>query len=296
MKRFLKLILLYSCIILALFAAAEIYVERLPNPAKDKHQWMKKHSKEVTTLVLGNSHTFYGISPRLLGERAFSLAQVSQTYRYDDYLLQHYEMPQLKHVILPYSYMSLWEDFESQEDKRFNAIRYRVYMDVDLHPRWSRYGLECLSLPSFKEKLKSIFLPSQLSWDSLGWGDHYKGHRFEEWDNGEERVKENTYHNTSVVSLNMKYLNDILHFCQEKHIQVILLTMPVSGGYYIHEDKAQRLVNRIKLDQILEQHPEVNYVDLEQDLRFTDDDFYDADHLNTNGARKCTAIIREILN
>ena len=292
MNTFLRRIVVFSILVFAVIGAAEIYVEHLPNPSRIKHEWLKQHSAEVRTLVLGNSHTFYGIPPGELGGNAFSLAQVSQTYRYDDYLLRHYDFPHLEQVILPFSYMSLWEDFESQENKHFNAVRYRLYMDCDIHSRFSQYGFECLHMASFKEKLKSLYRSSLLSCDSLGWGNNYNGHRLADWDNGAQRAKENTYSDTSLVSLNLRFLRNILSYCRKRHVRIILVTMPVSPTYYKNEDKRQRHVNETIIVQILKEYPETIYLNLERDKNFTSADFYDGDHLNARGAHKCAAIIR----
>lgn len=292
MKRFTGHILLFSIFVIVFFAVTETYVEHLPNPSRYKHKWMLQHSRDIHTLVLGNSHAFYGLRSDSLGKHAFSLAQVSQTYRYDNYLLTHYDMPSLRRVVIPFSYMSLWEDFESQDDKRFNAVRYRLYMDCDIHSRLSRYGLECLHIPSFKTKLKSLYQPPQLTWDSLGWGNHYKGHRFKDWDNGVERIAENTCHDTSLVRLNLRFLEDMLNWCQHRHVQVLLVITPVSPVYFKHEDSFQRQVNRKCLADIQHRHPEITCMDYEQDGRFAPDDFYDADHLNDKGAGKLSSFIR----
>ena len=144
MKRFLLKLSLFSLPWLILLVLAEIYVESLPNISRDKHQWMLKHAPTVETLVLGHSHTLYGIRPDRLGKHAFSLAQQSQTYRYDAYLLTHYPLTRLKTIILPFNYSSLWEDFEHQPNEQFQAMRYRIYMDCDIHPRLSWYGFEIM--------------------------------------------------------------------------------------------------------------------------------------------------------
>ena len=100
MKKFLIKLSCFALPWLILSVLTEVYVESLPNIARDKHQWMLQHAEEVKTLVLGHSHTLYGIRPDMLGEGAFSLAQQSQTYRYDRYLLTHYPLKELKTIIL----------------------------------------------------------------------------------------------------------------------------------------------------------------------------------------------------
>lgn len=296
MRKFVYQIVVFSVAVLCLLGLAEVYVESQPNPSRDKHAWMLRHSDEVETLVLGNSHTFYGVSPSLLGNHAYSLAQVSQTYRYDLYLLEHYPMGKLKNIVLPFSYMSLWEDFESQKARWGEAVRYRLYMDCDIHSRWGRYGLECFSFPSFREKLKSLYRPSRLSWDSLGWGTNYTlASRKPEWDNGYERAAENTYTDTALVRLNRHFLEEIFSYCRQRNVRVVLVTTPVSSTYRRYKDRFQENVNRRCLEDMLGKFPEVVYLDLENDSRFEPSDFYDSDHLNRDGAVKLSFILSAYL-
>ena len=283
MKKFLTYVCIFAALVLALLIPAEIYVESIPNPARDKHEWMKAHATEVETLVLGSSHTFYGIMPSELGDRAFSLAQVSQTYDYDLRLLRQYDMPKLKRVILPYSYFSLWEE-------KGEPLRYRIYMDGDT----PLLPFEFTNLPVFREKLKSLYKPAELSWDSLGFGTNYTFEkRPEPWDNGKERAKANTYPDKEeLVAKNVGILNEIAETCKAKGVRLTLVTTPTRTLFRKSEDTRQKEINRRELEKFLKNHPEVEYSDFESDTRFTPGDFYDADHLNTAGARKLTSFLR----
>ena len=284
MKSFLVKIGCFTLALLAILTAMEVYVESMPNIARDKHQWMLQHSNEVKTLVLGNSHNLYGIRPDLLGEGAFSLAQQSQTYRYDCYLLQHYPMKELKTVILNVDYSLLWEDFESTPKEEFQAMRYRIYMDCDIHPRLSWYGFEVMYMPLVTEKLRSLFTPGRNHWDHLGWATEYtKEARLQDWDDGKNRAEANTRHDTDIVSMNEGILRDIFDYCQKHHIKVILLNTPVSETFRTYEDPRQRHINDQALKKLLQDNPSVTYLDWEADQRFTSDDFYDSDHLNHEG-------------
>ena len=293
MKSFLLKLGCFALAVLAVLTAMEVYVESMPNIARDKHQWMLQHSNKVKTLVLGNSHNLYGIRPDLLGEGAFSLAQQSQTYRYDRYLLQHYPMKELKTVILNVDYSLLWEDFESVPKEEFQAMRYRIYMDCDLHPRLSWYGFEVMYMPLVTEKLRSLFTPGRNHWDHLGWATEYtKEARLQDWDDGKSRAEANTCYDTDIVRLNEGILRDIFDYCQQRHIKVILLNTPVSETFRQYEDPRQRNINTQVLNRLLNDYPTVNYLDWEADPRFTSDDFYDSDHLNHEGAAKLTQAIR----
>lgn len=290
MRKFLINILIFSSIVLCLLIPSEIYVEHIPNPARYKHEWMSKHSESVRTLILGSSHTYYGVSADELDDSAFSLALVSQTYQYDLYLLKHYPMPKLKTLILPFSYFSLWEDESNMTP--FDISRYRIYMDCDMHERWSHYGFEFFATSSFIEKLKSLYTPPTETWSTRGWGTNYTlANRNEPWDNGKERAENNTYLDSTIVDNNRNYLFEIFDFCRKRNVQTILVTTPVSPTFLKHEDIRQVEINRKERDKLLSVYPEVIYLNLEDDPRFTSSHFYDADHLNTDGARLLTSLL-----
>lgn len=293
MKRFLRHIIIFSLCILVPLIAAEIYVEHLPNPSRSKHQWMQQHSRSVRTLILGSSHTLYGVNPNLFPDTAFSLAQVAQTYRYDDYLLKHYPMPRLRTVILPYSYFSLYEDFEQMPRERYNAIRYRLYMDCDIHPRISYYGFECSSINALTEKLKTLYRPARVSWDELGWGTDYTLEaRPADWDNGQEAATNNTYADTILVPLNIAFLDSIMDYCTRRRVQLLLITTPLSRQFRAHQQPRQVARNKSVLQALLRRHPAVKYIDFTGDTLFTDSDFYDSHHLNHAGAAKLTKLLQ----
>jgi hypothetical protein len=297
MKRFLLNTLLFSLLVVALIAAAETYVRHIPNPSRDKHQWMLRNSGRVETLVLGNSHSFYGVNPSLLGANCFSLAQPSQTYRYDYWLLTRYPMPRLKTVILTCSYTSLFEDLETEPDMQYWAVRYRLYMDCPLHSRLSKYAFECLHVQSFREKLTSLWRPSQLSWDSLGYGTSYGTRSLlaEGDDNGSQRAANNTYADMRSLHFCTSRLDSICAWCERRNVHLVIVAMPVSRSFRAACDSHQLAIRDRVLSRVLRRHPSVDYYDFRADTTFKTTDFYDSDHLNMTGARKFTAKLRSKL-
>jgi len=296
MKAFVRLSLLFSLLIAATIAAGELYVRSLPNPARYKHEWMLRHSRGVRTLVLGSSHTFYGIDPALLGEDAFSLAMVSQTYRYDDYLLRNYPTDSLTTVILPFSYFSLYEDYEIMQRDPQYVTRYLLYMDCPYHSPLSRYGFEFMEKSAFTERLKSLWQPPRLQWTALGAGANYRLElRGADWDNGEARALKNTYADHRAVKANILFLHSIFSWCRSRRVRVLLISTPLSPIFRQHESVAQVALNRRVLHSLLRQYPEVEYHDFESDPRFTDADFFDADHLSDRGAARLSLILRRLM-
>lgn len=50
------------------------------------------------------------------------------------------------------------------------------------------------------------------------------------------------------------------------------------------------------INEILDAYPETIYLNFMNDKRFNHNDFYDVDHLNTNGAQKFTTILTAIID
>lgn len=298
MKSFIRRSIAFIIILIAAFGSTEWFVESRPNAAKYKHHWLTAHAEEVGTLVLGSSHTFYGIDAKAFDhgkkDKGFNLAMVSQTCRYDRYLLTHYDFSNLHTLILPYSYFTLYEDFESMPDERYMAIRYRAYMDCDLHWRLSEYGLEVMSSKSVKKRIELFCKKQECNWDSRGTGTSYTYKtRPNPWDDGIITASNNTYYpDTSLVALNKEFLSDIMQVCKDRHIDLYLITTPVSPTFKNHQDKQQDSINTSMLKALLEAHPEVHYHDFSTDRRFADRDFYDSHHLNTDGQKKLTGILK----
>lgn len=103
MRRFLGNILIFSAIIIVMAAIGEAVVRNLPSAYSTKDRALRADGAGVATLILGTSHTYYGLNPDEMGDSVFNLANVSQTPEYDFALLQHYAAftPSLRRIIMP---------------------------------------------------------------------------------------------------------------------------------------------------------------------------------------------------
>ncbi len=278
-----------------LLAAGEVYIRLQPNPSKYKHHFLTLHNSEVDTLILGSSHTYYGIEPEVLGKHAFSLAQVSQTLKYDNYLLHHYPFENLRMVILPISDFSLYEELEDGPEWHM-ASRYRLYMQCDIHSRWSAYGWEFTSFPTYCTKLKQLWTPSQMSWSRQGQGLEYTMEsRQEPWDNGTERALHNRYETFEKAPYGMKHLHEIGTYCARRSIKLVLISTPLSESYRKAQLHAQVEDTDKHIRDFIRMFPNTTYLDFRSSKSFSNHDFYDADHLNRAGAHKLTSTIASCL-
>ena len=290
---------LRACLFLGLMLlpllAGECFIRHQPNASKAKHEYLMQHSREVDVLVLGSSHTYYGIKPQLLSAKAYSAAQVSQTLTYDDYLLHHYPFDQLKWVIVPISDFSLYEEIESSSSW-FLANRYRIYMDCDIHSRLSVYGWELTAFRSYCEKLRQLWETPHMQWSPWGQGLEYTvENKASDWDNGELRAAQNAYTDFSHAPEAIRHLEHMANLCAARRARLLLVSTPLRESYRHHQHPAQLDDTHRHISRFLHHHPQCLYLDFRQDPTFTADDFYDSDHLTTQGAAKLTLKIKQAM-
>lgn len=288
--RYVKASLFFSPLLI-LAIVGEIYVRHIPNAARDKHTFLTHHAVDVDVLILGSSHTYYGIAPHILSKHAYSAAQVSQTLRYDDWILHHYDFQNLKCVIQPISDFTFYENLEGGKEW-YLANRYRLYMDCEIHSRLSVYNWEITAFPVFIEKLKGLWQTPRLRWNSYGQGLEYTlANRQKKWDNGASRAANNRYTDFGNAEENMSHLQNIANFCHQHRVRLLLITTPLRPSYRQSQDARQVADTRERVQLFLRSNPEVRYLDFSTSPQFTASDFYDSDHLNTVGAEKLSLLL-----
>ena len=111
MGKFILKILMFLIPLVIILSALEYIAQSSPNSYKYKDEYIDKNCDSIKTLILGSSHSFYGINPEYLGNNSFNLANVSQDLKFDLYLFKRYieKCKNLKTLIVPISYFSLYE-------------------------------------------------------------------------------------------------------------------------------------------------------------------------------------------
>lgn len=299
MKSFIFRILLFSFPIIIFLAIGEVLVRRVPNPYSYKHKWMLNNAKNVETLILGSSHTYFGVNPEKIKSPTFNLAFTSQNFEYDYILLNQYieHCNTLKHLILPISYFSLFSNgFENGKDWWY-AINYKIYMNCDIHSDFSKYNFELSHPTVYKGKLLSLLHPSEnLQCTDLGMGTAYSiDNKQERWDDAKAAIERHTKDDFSRLEENMVFLNKIISLCKNKNVNLILITTPTWHTYYkgLNKDQLARMNGAI--NELLRNYEFVEYYNFLTDDRFMEDDFYDCDHLSNIGADKFSEILNELI-
>jgi hypothetical protein len=292
--------------LLLLWAVLEIGMSRVPNIFSVKRARCQALAPEIDTIVLGSSNAFNGINPAGLSGSAFNLAVPSQSHFYDDRIgrMEMACLPHLRRIIVPVSYVSLfWQLHESPEEWR--QYYYRQEWGIPpLRPgdRWNLKNWSRVALASpetaFNNLCKGFRKSRAAEVDPRGWNASLPagpGNALTL-----EAVKQHlASHNALAFQANfapnLGYLRALITEAQARHIEVVLITLPVWDGYRAQVEPALWNQTRATLEGLSAQYG-IRYLDFFQEPRLGAGAFLDGDHLNATGAAQFTRILDDALN
>lgn len=299
MKKFLKRIALFAAFVLVFLAAGELVVRNIPDSYSYKNRYLTEHGDAVATLVLGSSHTYYGVRSDLLGDSVFNLANVSQTPDLDLALLHHYagRLGNLRRVVLPVSYFTFVDPRLEETSEWFRCVRYKVGMHLPEHSDLSKYNFEISDFEGYTTKLRSLFgKGAKNRCDSLGWGLGFTvAQRAAGWEeDGKDRAKSTTLSLNGRADEVESIIGEIVAFCRERGVECVLVTTPVWRTCRENMDRRQYSDMKRRTERLTDKW-HVRYFDMMADPDFTEEDFHDVDHLSDTGAAKFTAKLRKLM-
>lgn len=281
-------------------AGIETFLHSLPNPYKYKDTWIKANGKDVETLILGNSHNYYGIMPSVLGHKSFNCANVSQLFDQDLYLLKRYKpvCKKLKRVIINVDFSNIF-DAPLQANEPFRVTYYHLYMDMPLPTCQKKAFFELFYISAAKEKVTNYINGKALSFDSLGWGNDHKLTLRDSSALSKEGSKARAANlrckDFSDYLHNKQVLSEIAKYCDNNKLQLIIISTPVSRGFYSYESARDKKLLREAIQPLLD-YKSVSYIDFSQDNNINDKDFFDSDHLDDAGAKKFSKQLSACIN
>lgn len=306
MRRFICKVLFFFVPIVVIAIIMEVLLRNIPNDYSSKKKYLDQYSSEIETLILGNSHAHSGLNPEFFTNNTFNAGYVSQSLDIDYAIFQKYlpQLDNLKTVIIPISYSSLWavlaETSEAWRIKNYN-IYYHLKTSRALKHQTelfsSHFILNVSRLYSYYvEKKPSIYSTP------LGYGINYKSENPQDLTaTGESAAKRHAVKDLQSERMkaffqnNMNILEAILSDCRQRNIKVLLITIPAYRSY-TENLPAEPLEKTITTMQHLTNiHDHCCYMNLIEDDRFENMHFFDADHLNEIGARKLSLIVDEII-
>jgi hypothetical protein len=230
MKKFWLHILKIIVPIFIFFLVLEIAIRKIPNDYQLKKSYLDKNASKINTLILGSSHTFYGVNPKYFSKQTFNAAYVSQTLDLDEELLDVYKnkLTNLKTIIIPISYFSLFETLETDVEK-WRLKNYILYYDFENKYHFTA-NFETLNpdiLLNLKKVVKHYVLnKSFITSSNLGWGTNFNSKERKKFE-GQYTAKKHTAKNFKLFDGNIKSLQKIIKMCQKKNIKILYITTPL---------------------------------------------------------------------
>lgn len=298
MKKFLFYLVKIILPILLFFLVLEVAIRKIPNDYQLKKDYLNENAAEINTLILGSSHTFYGLNPEYFSQKTFNAAYVSQSLDLDYEILRKYDLKlkNLKTVIIPISYFSLFETLETDVEK-WRIKNYVIYYDLEntYHLLDHFESLDNHIALNVKKIIKYYVLnKSYITSSYLGWGTNFNS-KNKKTLNGAFTAKKHTAKNFNLYDENIKSLQKIVTLCRKNKVKVIFITTPTHASYYHNLNKNQLEKTTKTISKFVKNNSNCEYINMLTSDKFTNEDFYDADHLNEIGAKKLSLFLNKFV-
>ena len=278
----------------------EVTLREIPNNYEFKNTQITLKKESIKILILGSSHSLYGLNPEYFTEEAYNLGHVSQTIDLDYLLLKKYieELPKLKTVVIRLSYTTLHEQLK-ESNEAWRQKDYNLYYNLNVS-KTLKLNSEVLSIKLKNNigRLKSYYLKHEesISVTNCGWAFFEKPHAMNSIEElGLSVAKKHTAKDNKLVKENIEFLEKTVNLCNEYSVNVILVTLPAHKSYRDNLSESQLEAVVYAGNKMKTKYSNCNYLNLMQTNSFKDADFYDADHLNADGAKKLSLLIDDVI-
>ena len=300
MKAFIYRLLLFLLPIFIIAFFLEYTLQHIDNDYHYKNNYLNKNAQKLEVLFLGNSHSYYGIDPTFINKKSFNASHVSQSLAYDFEIFKKFnpKLTQLKILAIPISYFSLHFNVENGKEA-WREKNYCIYYNIFRSKKISNYfELTSNSAKTNNTILKDYFKKGKdlKKCNTLGWMLHdsifYKKDIAK---NAKRSAKRHNYTVQKNLIQNRGILKEFIKYAKTQNFKIILYTVPVTQKYFtlLNSKKLEQNKNEMKN---LTDNQTVFYFNFMNDNRFVETDFYDADHLNNQGAVKFSKIMNSKLN
>ena len=285
--------------ILFFFLVLEIAIRKIPNDYQLKKEYLDQNAAEINTLIFGSSHTFYGLNPEYFSKKTFNVAYVSQSLDLDYEILNAYQskLKKLKTVIIPISYFSLFETLETDVEK-WRIKNYVIYYGFENKYTFAD-NFETLDnhiTLNVKKVVKHYALnKSFITASNLGWGTNFNSNNKKAFE-GDFTAKKHTVKNFDLYPENLKSLHKIIDLCKKKNVDIVFITTPTHSSYSKNLDSIQLEKTTKTISDLVKNNSNCSYFNLLKSGKFTNEDFYDSDHLNEIGAKKLSIFTNSLIS
>ena len=239
MRRLYLKIALFLLPLFLVLLALEVFYRQVPNNYSYKDQQLQKVAPDVQTLIMGDSHAFYGVNPAYFKDPTFNLSNISQSLLTDELLLEKHisNLPALKTVFINISYFTLSAKDNALES---NWRKYFYHHNMGITaPSISFWNPQRYSMALIQRFDKSMALVQKyhenytiVNATPLGYGMQDASYIVKDKD-AISLVIANKHEDASLdFKRNTARLQRIIALCKKYEVAVVLLEMPVYPTYY----------------------------------------------------------------
>lgn len=302
MKKLCTKIILFLIPVIAIWVGLELFYRLVDTNFTEKDKQIRTEFKDAEILILGNSHSLFGINPSHFDRRTYNISNVSQTLYFDEIIFNTYvsELPELKAIVVNISYFSLTEDKNPLGDAwRKYFYKHQMHLEV---PIVSKFDVSNYSLATSRRFKKSADLVEAyikkgtvVSVYPNGYGKQDESDIVPDKDVIAKIIANKHEDGFLDFRENTQRVINIIETCKKLNIKVFLIEMPVYRHYYdlLKNEKKDKIV--ATLQRLEANYSNTQYLKLSQDSRFTSNDLRDADHLTNEGAEKASLIINQFI-
>jgi hypothetical protein len=259
----------------------------------------------VETLILGDSRIQSGINPDYI-PRSRNISKDTEHYFYNYYKLKHYlkRNPQIKNVILGYSYSNITKHYDTMWfiDKDFSARYYDYYYVLldkegkDILKRnkslflfaWLKYDIGIpiqpyTSISTIKQIFNRHINVTDYSFSGKFHDSNRSNVNLEKINKKIRKFYEPNSDLLSVSPIMVQYLYKIINLCHENKIKIYLFNAPLFSQYKNGMPLKVMDNHRNLLESIQHKYPDVQYLDYSE-YPLKQEYFGDEDHMNSLGA------------
>jgi hypothetical protein len=302
MRRLYLKIALFLLPLFLVWLALEVFYRQAPNNYSYKDQQLQNVAANVQTLIMGDSHAFYGINPVYFKDPTFNLSNISQSLLTDELLLEKHiaNLPALKTVFINISYFTLSAKDDALES---NWRKYFYYHGMGITaPSISFWNPQRYSMALIQRFDKSMALVQAyhknhtiVNATPLGYGMQDASYIVKDKDAISVVIANKHEDNSLDFKNNTARLQRIIALCKKYEVAVVLLEMPVNTTYYNLLDTQKKEKIKSVLTNLSGVNDTVFYLDLSTNSLFEKQDLRDADHLTNSGAKKCSEYLNAYL-
>lgn len=295
----MKHLVFYLISILLVLLSIEILLFFVPNNYSYKANYLKVHSKEIKTLILGASQAENCINPNILSDSCFNFGGSGKPYYFDMALVKEYisEMPNLKYIVMTVSPIQQYRSYRHNISPNDNLTAMESYIRC-MHLRY--LGIHYnpfdywyyLQLPNDNGNVYAK-ITIGVTCDSLGYTPFDRTNRMKDWQHN-QLPKPIDYTNEELPKAyeeNLSYLKELAQLCKNNKVKLVFISIPYhklarEALPKVDMQSLYKLMNSLK-----EVNPNIDYRNYIYDSRFNDDDFYNSIHLASEGSDKFSQIL-----